>query len=320
MATSFADLKKNRKQSLTKLTDKLKTADQKQQNNFASDQDKFWTLTVDKTGNGKATIRFLPAPAGEEDAYVRTFSHAFQGPTGMWYIENSLATVGKEDPVAELNRTLWNTGLEVNRNKARAQKRRLNYYSNILVVSDPANPENEGKVFLFKYGKSIFDMLQHAAIPPEQDPDEDTYTDTVCPWRTSADEGFDPFCLWEGADLNLRATIDTKTKMRTYEKSKFSKPTPVAEKEAVAEGIWSQCHPLAPFIDPENSKMYKSYDQLKTRLNIVTGVAAAAQLPTAQAGAERTADNPLASDESPFVEDDEDREAAEMFRQLAAKS
>lgn len=312
MATTFAELKKTRGDSLKKLTEKMAANTKPQGESSSYDDNRFWTLTVDKAGNGKAVIRFLPAPQGEDNEWAQTFSHAFQGPTGAWYIENSLATVGKEDPVAELNRALWNTGLEVNKNKARAQKRKLNYYANILVVSDPAKPENDGKVFLFKFGKQIFDLLQAAAVPPE-DEDDDEEEDT--PKR----EPFDPFDPWTGADLTLRASIDTKTKMRTYAKSKFGKNKPISEDNKETERIWLACHPLAPFTDAENNKMFKTYDQLKTRLNLVLGVGSAAQTAAAVSPkAIETASLPI--EESPFVDDvetDEDKEAMALFNKLA---
>lgn len=314
MATTFAELKKTRGDSLKKLTEKMAANTKPQGESSSYDDNRFWTLTVDKTGNGKAVIRFLPAPQGEDNEWAQTFSHAFQGPTGAWYIENSLATVGKEDPVAELNRALWNTGLEVNKNRARAQKRKLNYYANIFVVSDPAKPENDGKVFLFKFGKQIFDLLQAAAVPPEEEDEEDE--------ETVKRDPFDPFDPWTGADLTLRASIDTKTKMRTYVKSKFGKNKPISEDNKETERIWLACHPLAPFTDAENTKMFKTYDQLKTRLNLVLGVGSAAQTAAAPVGPKAIENNTLPIEESPFVDDvetDEDKEAMALFNKLAKK-
>ena len=161
---SFKDLKKQSK--LGSLTAKLVKEVEKMNNTGGNADDRIWKLDVDKSGNGYAVIRFLPAPEGEDLPFVKLYSHAFQGPGG-WFIENSLTTLGQKDPVSEHNSELWNSGSDANKEIARKQKRRLSYYSNIYVVSDPANPENEGKVFLYKYGKKIFDTVSytHLTLP-----------------------------------------------------------------------------------------------------------------------------------------------------------
>ena len=182
---SFAKLKKQSK--LGSLTAKLVKEVEKMNNNGASGDDRLWKLDVDKSGNGYAVIRFLPAPDGEDLPFVKLYSHAFQGPGG-WYIENSLTTLGQKDPVSEYNTQLWNNGTDHGKETARKQKRKLTYTSNIYVVKDPANPENEGKVFLFKYGKKIFDKLTAAMQPEFED-----------------EEAIDPFDFWQGANFKLKA-------------------------------------------------------------------------------------------------------------------
>ena len=182
---SFAKLKKQSK--LGSLTAKLVKEVEKMNNNGTSGDDRLWKLDVDKSGNGYAVIRFLPAPDGEDLPFVKLYSHAFQGPGG-WYIENSLTTLGQKDPVSEYNTQLWNNGTDSGKETARKQKRKLTYTSNIYVVKDPANPENEGKVFLFKYGKKIFDKLTAAMQPEFED-----------------EEAIDPFDFWQGANFKLKA-------------------------------------------------------------------------------------------------------------------
>jgi len=187
MASNFADLKKNRKSSFDKLSQDL---DKLTKGNERQKDDTFWAPTVDKAGNGYAVIRFLPAPAGEDAPYVRYWDHGFQGPTGKWYIENSLTSIGQEDPVAQFNGKLWNVSQDDNspeRKQARKQKRRLHFVSNILVVQDSANPENEGKVFKYKYGKKIFNKLNELMNPEFED-----------------EQPMNPFDLWEGANFKLK--------------------------------------------------------------------------------------------------------------------
>ena len=214
----------------------------------SKDEGKEWKLQVDQAGNGSAIIRFLPAPKGEDMPWSRIWTHGFQGPTGKWYIENSLTTLNQPDPVSELNTQLWNTGAEADKDTARKQKRRLSYYSNILVVSDPTNPENEGKVFLFRYGKKIFDMVQDQLKPefPNQDP-------------------VNPFDFWDGVDFALVAR--NVAGYRNYDKSKFASATrAVADTDEGIETIWEQQHSLAEIVAPDQ---FKSYDELKSKLNLV---------------------------------------------------
>ncbi len=174
----------------------------------------------------------------------------FKGPGGQWYIENSLTTIGKDDPVGELNRELWNSGREQDKATARVQKRKLSYYSNIYVVQDPAHPENEGKVFLYKYGKKIFDKLVEAMQPAFKD-----------------ETPLDPFNLWQGADFKVK--IRKVDGYWNYDKSEFAAPgTLNGFDDASLENIWKQSYSLAEF---EDAKNFKSYEDLKKRLDLVLG-------------------------------------------------
>ena len=243
---SFANLKKQSK--LGSLTAKLVKEVEKLNTNGASGDDRLWKLEVDKSGNGYAVIRFLPAPDGEDLPFVKLYSHAFQGPGG-WYIENSLTTLGQKDPVSEYNSQLWNNGTDAGKDAARKQKRKLTYISNIYVVKDPANPENEGKVFLYKYGKKIFDKLTAAMQPEFED-----------------EEAMDPFDFWQGANFKLKAK--NVAGYRNYDSSEFTAVTPLLDDDDALESVWKKENSLKEFIDADQ---FKSYDDLKKRLEYVLG-------------------------------------------------
>ena len=247
--TSFSDLKKSRQAQIDKLTQEISKVSSPQQGNSGPDE-RFWEPTVDKAGNGYAVIRFLPAPKGEDFPFVRVFSHGFKGPTGSWYIENSLTTIGKQDPCSDFNTTLWNSGSESDKEQARAQKRKLHFISNIMVVKDSENPQNEGKVFLFKYGKKIFDKINDLMNPQFDD-----------------EQPVNPFDLWEGANFKLK--IRKVEGYRNYDKSEFDKPSAISSDDSELENIWKSEHSLQAFLEPKN---FKSYDDLKTRLNRVLGL------------------------------------------------
>jgi len=243
---SFKDLKKQSK--LGSLTAKLVKEVEKMNNNGASGDERTWKLDVDKSGNGYAVIRFLPAPEGEDLPFVKLYSHAFQGPGG-WYIENSLTTFGQKDPVSEYNTQLWNNGTDAGKETARKQKRKLTYMSNIYVVKDPANPENEGKVFLFKYGKKIFDKLTAAMQPEFED-----------------EEAIDPFDFWQGANFKLKAK--NVAGYRNYDSSEFAAQSPLLNDDDAMEALWKKQFSLAEIVAPDQ---FKTYDELKTRLDYVLG-------------------------------------------------
>jgi hypothetical protein len=235
------------KASLTALTEKV--AEMK---DTKRSDDRFWTPTVDKAGNGYAVIRFLPGHSEEDNLpFIRMFDHGFQGPGG-WYIENSLTTIGQNDPVSEFNSKLWNSTTDDDapeRKQARKQKRRLHFISNIQVITDSGNPANEGKVFLYKYGKKIFKKLEEAMEPQFQD-----------------EEAFNPFDLWGGANFKLK--IRNVEGYRNYDKSEFDAISPVSKDDEKLEQIWKSQYPLKPFLDPSN---FKSYSELKVKLLRVLG-------------------------------------------------
>ena len=244
---SFANLKKN--SSLEKLTRAMDQS--KGGGNLKKDDDRFWVPEVDKAGNGFAVIRFLDAPEADgEDGlpWAQVFSHGFQGPGG-WYIENSLTTIGKNDPVSEYNTQLWNSGIEANKEIARKQKRKLTYYANILVVTDSKRPENEGKVFLYKFGKKIYDKIQEKLAPAYE-----------------GEKPVNPFDLWKGCNLKLK--IRNVMGYRNYDSSEWEAQSPIADNDAEIEKIWKQTHSLKAFVVPDQ---FKSYDELKAKLNKVLG-------------------------------------------------
>ena len=251
---SFKDLKKQSK--LGSLTAKLVKEVEKMNNNGASGDERTWKLDVDKSGNGYAVIRFLPAPEGEDLPFVKLYSHAFQGPGG-WYIENSLTSLGQKDPVSEYNTQLWNNGTDAGKETARKQKRKLTYMSNIYVVKDPANPDNEGKVFLFKYGKKIFDKLTAAMQPEFED-----------------EEAIDPFDFWQGANFKLKAK--NVAGYRNYDSSEFAAVSPLLDDDDALEGLWKKQFSLAEIVAADQ---FKSYEDLKKRLEYVLGSKRPAQDP-----------------------------------------
>ena len=242
---SFADLKKQSK--LGSLTAKLVKEVEKMNTNSSGDE-RLWKLDVDKSGNGYAVIRFLPAPNGEDLPFVKLYSHAFQG-SGGWYIENSLTTLGQKDPVSEYNTTLWNNGTDAGKELARKQKRKLTYISNIYVVKDPANPENEGKVFLYKFGKKIFDKITAAMQPEFED-----------------EEAIDPFDFWQGANFKLKAK--NVAGYRNYDSSEFARQDALLDDDDAMEAIWKKEYSLQDFVAADQ---FKSYDDLKKRLDYVLG-------------------------------------------------
>ena len=242
---SFANLKKQSR--LGSLTSKLTTEIEKMNKGGTGGADeRLWKLEVDKAGNGYAVIRFLPAPNGEELPWAKVWSHAFQGPGG-WYIENSLTTLGGKDPVSEYNRLLWNSGNDADKDLARKQKRKLSYISNIYVVKDPTNPQNEGKVFLYKFGKKIFDKITAAMQPEFED-----------------EEAIDPFDFWQGANFKLKAK--NVAGYRNYDSSEFAATGALLEDDDALEALWKKQYSLSEFTAADQ---FKSYDDLQKRLDQV---------------------------------------------------
>ena len=242
---SFANLKKQSR--LGSLTSKLTNEIEKMNKGSTGGADeRLWKLEVDKAGNGYAVIRFLPAPDGEELPWAKVWSHAFQGPGG-WYIENSLTTLGQKDPVSEYNRLLWNSGNDADKDLARKQKRKLSYISNIYVVKDPTNPQNEGKVFLYKFGKKIFDKITAAMQPEFED-----------------EEAIDPFDFWQGANFKLKAK--NVAGYRNYDSSEFAAVSPLLDDDDALEALWKKQYPLVEFTAADQ---FKAYDILQQRLDSV---------------------------------------------------
>ena len=212
------------------------------------DDERIWKPELDKSGNGYAVIRFLPAPEGEDIPWQRMFSHSFQGPGG-WYIENSLTTINKNDPVGEANRRLWNSGSEADNETARRQKRKLSYFTNIYVVADPKHPENEGKVFLYKFGKKIFDKIMEAMQPQFDD-----------------EQAINPFDLWKGANFKLK--IRKVDGFWNYDKSEFEAVAQLLPSDEELEKVYQSEYPLKPFHEESN---FKSYNELKEKMERVLG-------------------------------------------------
>jgi hypothetical protein len=295
MTSSFADLKRAGQSSLGRLTNELEKLNTNQ-NNFKDDR--IWNASTDKAGNGYAVIRFLPAPPNEDMPFVRMWHHGFQGPGG-WYIENSLSTIGKPDPVGEMNTKLWNSGIDSDKDTVRKQKRRLNFYSNIYVVKDPANPENEGKVFLFKYGKKIFDKINDMMNPQFDD-----------------EKPVNPFDLWSGANFKLK--IRQVEGYRNYDKSEFSSAGPLLEDDAAMEKIWQSQYSLQELIAPDK---FKTYDELKARLNKVLGESTQAAQYNAKIDHGFSAPPAFkAAEPKPMpqaVDDDDDDVGLDFFKSLA---
>lgn len=306
----FSSLKKNSKSQFDKLVSEVQKLNAPAQGGNNQDEDKYWKPEVDKAGNGYAILRFLPAPAGEDLPYVRIFDHGFQGPGG-WYIEKSLTTLGEKDPVSEYNSQLWNSGIEANKELVRKQKRRLSFVSNVLVVKDPAHPENEGKVMLFKYGKKIWDKIELAMNPEFED-----------------EEKINPFDMWTGANFKLK--IRKVEGYRNYDKSEFEPSAPISDDDSELESIWKQEHSLTELIDPKN---FKSYDELKARLHKALALDGGAAQPrtTAESSTPPWEDEPAAAAPAPAfkaaaarpapaaAQDDDDDESLEFFKKLASE-
>ena len=298
---SFAAMKKNRQSQIDKLSGELSKLNQ----STPRDDDGFWKPEVDKSGNGSAIIRFLPAPNGEDVPFVRIWDHGFQGPGG-WFIEKSLTTLGEKCPVSEYNSMLWNSGTEADKTFVRQKtKRRLSFVSNIYVVKDPSNPDNEGQVFLYKYGKKIFDKLQDQMTPEFDD-----------------ETPVNPFDLWDGA--NFRLKIRKVEGYRNYDKSEFDSSAALLDDDEKLEEIWNSEKSLSDLVDP---KHFKSYDELKSKLyrvlaldgggtaNTVTADELSEPKPQKQRKAKQTTEEAPPWDET--VSDSSEDDGLSFFKQLA---
>jgi len=273
---SFSNLKKQ--SSLGSLTAKLVKEVEKQNGGGGGGADeRLWKPVMDKSGNGYAVIRFLPAPDGEDLPWVKMFSHAFQG-NGGWYIENSLTTIGQKDPLGELNRELWNSGNDADKDTVRKQKRKLSFYANIYVVKDPANPQNEGNVFLYKFGKKIFDKIMEAMQPEFED-----------------ETAINPFDFWQGANFKLK--LKKVAGYWNYDSSEFASVSPLLDDDDALEAIWKKQYSLQALVAPDQ---FKSYDDLKKRLDMVLGNKAQ----TRQAAQETEFDGYAATEQKRVSEED----------------
>ena len=302
---SFASLKKQ--SNLGSLTAKLVKEVEKVNNSSGGGDERLWKPELDKSGNGFAVIRFLPAPDKEEIPWAKLYTHAFQGPGG-WYIENSLTTVGGKDPVSDYNRELWNSGNESDKDTVRKQKRKLSYYSNIYVVKDPTNPANEGKVFLFKYGKKIFDKIMEAMQPEFED-----------------ESPINPFDFWQGANFKLK--IVKKDGFWNYDKSEFDSVAPLLDDDDALEAIWKKEYSLAAVTAADQ---FKSYEDLERRLKYVLGKKPAQQryIPdeeledeseglNSRSVAEETVNRAVSTPTSSTTVDKDEDDALSYFQKLA---
>jgi len=304
----FSDLKKQSK--LGSLTAKLVKEVEKMNNSESSSDERFWKLSVDKSNNGYAVIRFLPAPDGEDLPFVKVYSHAFQGPGG-WLIDQCLTTVNQKCPVCEHNSGLWNNGTDAGKEVARKQKRKLTYISNVYVVKDPSNPENEGKVFLFKYGKKIFDKIMEAMQPEYED-----------------ETPINAFDFWQGANFKLKAK--SVAGYRNYDSSEFASVSPLLDDDDAMEAIWKKQYSLAEFVAADQ---FKTYEELKRRLDSVLGSKSSVRLDSEEGEEEEYSRGPvkeLTEDlrtelnnlqptrRAAAVEEDEDDDALSYFAKLAS--
>ncbi|MAH48674.1 single-stranded DNA-binding protein [Candidatus Pacearchaeota archaeon] len=297
--STFADMKKQRKSNLTSLikeTEKITSP-----NVFGDTDDRFWRPELDKSGNGYAVVRFLPAPDGEDLPWARMWNHGFQGPGG-WYIENSLTTLGQKDPVSEHNSQLWNSGIEANKEVARKQKRRLNYTANVYIIKDPAHPENEGQVKFYRFGKKIFDKINDLMNPEFED-----------------ESPVNPFDLWEGANFKMK--IRKIEGYSNYDKSEFETPTALLDDEARLEEIWKSEFSLKELVSTDK---FKTFEELKIKLDKVLGLGTENIPPAFSLPKDKTEDVPfdggvpIQTTPKPAAEsEDNDEEALGYFQKLA---
>ena len=285
--------------SLDKLLGAVESENKPQEKKSYVDE-RLWKPEVDKSGNGYAVIRFLPAVKGEDLPWAKVWNHAFQGPTGQWYIENSLTTIGQKDPVSEMNTAYWNSGVESDKEIARKQKRKLQYFANIYVVSDPKHPENEGKVKLYRFGKKIFDKCMEAMQPAFED-----------------ETPLNPFDFWEGANFKLK--IRKVDGYWNYDKSEFAAPSALLDDDDALEEVWGKQYSLEEFTAPTN---FKSYDELKTRLDtVLAGTTTVGNVTSVMEDEPVETTVTVDTKESPAptvdVSDDEEDDSIDYFQKLA---
>lgn len=312
MSYDFSKLKK-RKFDVQSLVNEAEKAGG---NNKKGDE-RFWKPTVDQQGNGYAVIRFLPTKEYLNDPaavpWVRYWDHGFKGPTGKWYIEKSLTSIGQQDPLGELNSRMWATEDPEQQEIVRQRKRRLHHVANILVVDDQGNPDNNGKVFLYQFGKKIFDKIIDVMSP--EFPDEDPIV---------------PFDVFGGANFQLK--IRQVAGYRNYDKSNFAAPSDLFDgDEKKLEELFDKLYDISEFVDPAK---YPSYSELEKKLNDVLGVrkptldaatAAAPAMKSAEAKEPEIVESNIeindetGEDDLPW-NDEEDDDVLAHFERLAAES
>ncbi len=291
----FADLK-SKSMNMDALVSAAENAGGNKKQSYGDDR--MWKPTVDKAGNGYAVIRFLPQVEGDDLPWAKYWDHFFQGPTGQWYVEKSLTTIGKDDPVSEHNSKLWNTGLDSNKDIARKQKRRLHYTSNIYVVSDPENPQNEGKVFLYEYGAKIFEKIMDAMQPQYQD-----------------ETPMNPFDFWKGANFKIK--IGQVAGFRNYDRSEFGNPEALLDDDSKMEAVFNAEYSLAEFTDPAS---FKSYEELSLKLARVLGEGGAVTSHAEQVDLDETLENePAPQVATAAASEDDSDDTMSYFAKLAAE-
>ena len=294
---SFSDMKQRSKTNLASLikeTEKISNP----KTGFSDSDDRYWRPELDKSGNGYAVVRFLPAPEGEDLPWARIWNHGFQGPGG-WYIENSLTTLGQKDPVSEHNSTLWNSGIEANKEVARKQKRRLNYTANVYILKDPAHPENEGTIKLYRFGKKIFDKINDLMNPEFED-----------------ESPVNPFDLWAGANFKMK--IRKVEGYSNYDKSEFEAPSALLEDDDKMEEIWKSENSLKELVSEDK---FKSFDELKTKLERVLGLGSEFSSTPKSVDVPFDGGKPYTAPPKPAVESTNDGdESMDYFQKLAQEA
>ena len=294
---SFSDMKQRSKTNLASLikeTEKISNP----KTGFSDSDDRYWRPELDKSGNGYAVVRFLPAPEGEDLPWARIWNHGFQGPGG-WYIENSLTTLGQKDPVSEHNSTLWNSGIEANKEVARKQKRRLNYTANVYILKDPAHPENEGTIKLYRFGKKIFDKINDLMNPEFED-----------------ESPVNPFDLWAGANFKMK--IRKVEGYSNYDKSEFEAPSALLEDDDKMEEIWKSENSLKELVSEDK---FKSFDELQTKLNRVLGLGSEFSSTPKSVDVPFDGGKPYTAPPKPAVESTNDGdESMDYFQKLAQEA
>ena len=330
--TDFAKLKKMSTQdSINTLKEKAAalSGNNKKFDKEDNQDKRFWQPTVDAAGNGFAVIRFLPTSKHDDLPYVRTWDHGFQGPTGKWYIENSLTTIEKKDPVTDFNNKLWATKDKANEELAKKYKRRLHYIANIYVVNDPNNAENNGKVFLYKFGKKVMDKINDCITPAFDENGRALGTPDYDPTSIQ----FDPFSLWDGA--NFRLKVRKVDGQRNFDQSTFDSRSPLFKSDDKLEAVWNQEYALKEFVDPDSKDhrgypRFKSYEELKKRFDIVLGLieeegktegsTVVDETPapsTKKASAPKIKETPAPSTDDDDGDGDDDGDNLAFFRKLA---